>query len=267
MLRIKQDEQNQIDALKSDLIKTHRKCGGTGYLPGKIEGMVSRCSCMIIFRYLSKLIRSNISVDYWMLNFDDLLVDDKIKKSVKIYLDHINTAKHKGLGLVLHGNNGTGKTSIMCEIGKSAILEGYKVRYLTLNSYIDALFSKDKINSKNLTDYYEDADFLLVDEIDKTNGNIKNAIDEFFRRMINMKKCIICGTNMNSDLLDSALGKSVVSLLKRRSKFIQFDGNDFSEKLEEDFNNRLLEEIDYFSPSIWKIAMEYETRFIERQEN
>ena len=260
MLHIKQDIQKKVDGLKEEIVKGHKPCEGTGYITDpNDDSLASRCKCMIVFRYLARLARAGIPIDYWDLSFDTLQIPNEIKAKIRLYIDNIDRAKQRGLGMLFLGDNGVGKTSAGCEIAKAAILSGYDVRYFTLSSYVDSLFSRDDVS----LEWYASGQFLLIDEVDKCSVKIKNALDDVFRKFNNRGKCLIMATNLNVDTIDQALGKSILSLLKRRCSFVTFDGKDYSETVERQFEDRLLNPVDYFSPVIWKSAYNFERNSLE----
>jgi DNA replication protein DnaC len=238
-------------------------CGGSGYIPAS-PGAVHRCGCMILFRYVKELVKANIPQDYWALDLNKLKINPLSKKVCQSYLKNLSRAKQNGLGLVLFGSNVTGKTSTMAEIAKAAIISNQKVRYFTLSSYVDAVFGKD---AERVT-YYEDGDFLLIDELDKKAGssNIYKLVDEFLRRMFNQNKSLILGTNWDQDEFCEHLGESTFSLLKRRCEFLEFTGEDYSDHLQDSYIQRLENAFDYFNPEIVRCAIERERNGIDTEE-
>jgi DNA replication protein DnaC len=153
----------------------------------------------------------------------------------------------------------------MCEVGKRAIVEGHVVRYFTLSSYVDAVLSK----KSELVEYYEEGDFLLIDELDKKSGTpaIYKLIDEFLRRMFNKNKSLILATNWDVDEFKEHLGESTVSLLKRRCEFMELQGTDFSDNLQESYVDRLKMTYNYFNPSIISMSVEHEKNLLSIEED
>lgn len=257
-VRFSSEIQERIYQIRDELVNSCEICDGSGYVPAEEERSVYRCDCMIIFRYIKELVKANISSDYWKLSIENLRIEphDSAEKMVKLFIKHVDTAKKKGLGLVLLGSNGIGKTASMCEIGKEAIVYGYDVRYFSLSSYLNSLFEKDELAVKNM----EFGDFLLVDELDKRGGNIAKAVDEFLRRMFNLNRSMILATNWDREELVEKLGESSYSLLIRRCKFVDIKGKDFSSKLSGDFVSLLQEDFDYWNENIRKMAMRREEK-------
>lgn len=250
----------RIFTVREEVVNTHKPCGGTGYIPAEEAGSVYRCICMIVFRYLKELIKANIPQDYWMLSLKSLNMDRLNKKITVVYIKNLERAKQNGLGLVLYGQNGTGKTSTMAEISKRAIISGHKVRYFTLSSYVDAVYSKD---SERVA-YYEDGDFLMIDELDKKAGSssLYKLVDEFLRRMFNQNKSLIMATNWSQDEFKSNLGESTYSLLKRRCEFLEYKGEDYSDNLQESYIDRLEKDYNYLDTNIVSMAIRREKNLL-----
>jgi DNA replication protein DnaC len=255
MTKFNQELRNQVEELKHNIIGRCKICHGKGTITDSHDDqMYSNCKCKIIFRYLSRLTKALIPSDYWALDYDDLQLSDEVRDKTSTFIAHLDRAHKLGLGLIFQGNNGVGKTSVACEIGKAAIVQGFSVRYFTLAAYVDATFAKNE----DLIDYYEQGQFLIIDEVDKCSNKIKVMMDNLFRRLFNMRKVVICATNADRDTLDALLGKSIVSLLKRHCMRLIFDGEDYSEVVEDNFESRLLGEFNYYAPAIKKMAYDFE---------
>lgn len=245
-----------IYAARADIVERHGECGGTGYVPAAQEGQVYRCVCMILFRYVKELIKARLPKSpYWTLTFDDLKINDTAKMFAETYMENLDRAIANGLGFVLHGPNGTGKTSTMVEIGKEAIVRGYNVRYFTMATLVNAKLGKD-------TDLVEDLEFgdiLLIDEIDKINSKkLAGLIEEFLRRMSNAGKSMILGTNWNEEEIPQMLDSSTLSLLKRNNEFLFMPGDDYSEEIQADFLSRLTTDFDYWNDELVRMAKRME---------
>jgi len=223
------------------------------------ERQVYRCDCMVLFRYIKELIKANIPEGYWKLTLADLKVDVLAKRLATAFVQNIDTAKRKGLGIVFWGQNGTGKTSLMCEIGKAAIIHHYDVRYFTLSSYISALYAKEDAEVESM----EYGDFLLIDELDKFGGKSVKSIDEFFRRMSNVGKSLILSTNWDKEELKAGFGESVYSLLLRKCEFTHLTGNDFSLEVNAGILEQLTGTYDYWHENIKAAAFAREENINE----
>lgn len=241
--------------LKSKIVEGCEICHGDGYVPAE-AGKIHRCDCMIVFRYVKALVKADLpKVPYWTLSLEELRVENYIHEFTKVYLENFQRAMDNGLGAVLLGPNGIGKTSVMVEIGKEALVRGYSVRYFTLTAYIDAVMSKNR----ELIDDMESGDLLLIDELDKTNADRLNnkldrTIDDLLRRMANVGKAMILSTNWNEEELINVLGQSAVSLLRRNNKLLPMEGDDYTEVIEQSWLDRLVDDFDYHHKNITSMA-------------
>ena len=101
------------------------------------DGEMQACSCRRIFVYLKELVYARIPKEYWHLRLNNLKLEPPhIKTLFMKYLKNYETAIDKGLALGFIGNNGIGKTFLLCELGKEAIVRGYNVIYVTTQDYI-----------------------------------------------------------------------------------------------------------------------------------
>ncbi len=246
--------EKRIYEIREEVVETCSICNGTGYLAA--DNGVYRCECLIVFRWVKELLKAGIPKDYWHLSMEELEVDKSVKTFIARYINNIDSARLNGLGMVFVGPNGTGKTSIMAEIAKHALLKSYAVRYFALEQYITALYKKRDA----LVEWYEAGDFLLIDELDK-QANTKTTvrtIDEFMRRMFNAGKCLLLAANWKKDHVVEALGQSTFSLFQRRNKIVSVLGGDHSFKLNDDYRERLEGGFDYRHENLlgWAVLME-----------
>jgi DNA replication protein DnaC len=257
MLKFSPEVSKQLKDLRQRIVEDHEECKGSGYVPTEVQGQVCRCDCMILFRYLKELVKSKIPrLPYWILSLENLQIDKSVKNFSKMYVKNIHRAVDGGLGALLYGPNGVGKTSVMIEIGKEAIVNGYSVRYFTLASYIDSVFQKNS----ELVDEYESGDVLLIDELDKASSNraVTRTTEEFLRKMSNLGKSMILATNWDKAEIAEELGQSTYSLLKRSCKVLAVDGGDYSDILEDEWTKNLTGDYDYWHESLMSMAQKME---------
>ena len=195
----------------------------------------------VILRYLIRLTLSKIPIEYWNLHLDSLKVSSEYKDTVGYYIDNIENAADKGMGVFFTGSNGIGKTSMMCEIGKVAVAHCFAVQYFTVYEYVTGIQNGDteiwdsKINS---------AGFCLIDEIDKKymkSGSdfVVKTVDNLFRKILNAGKVIIACTNWTLDEIRENFGESISSLIFGKCKIVNMIGSDYRSELQESFFDRL----------------------------
>ena len=251
-------QKDKILEIKKILVHGCKECSGSGYIPAG-EGVVMRCDCMVAFRYIVRLCQAGIPVDYWFLEMETLRVEDVFKTVVSRYCENISVAVQKGMGLLFFGPNGIGKTTLMCEVGKYAIVSGISVNYFTLPKYITAIQKGDAVTKTAC----EAGTVLLIDELDKKymkSGSdfVLKTVDETFRGFLNDGKSLILATNWNYEEMISTLGESTVSLLRRRCDFVDMDGEDYGHNLLNDYWERLTSVPDYMDESLMRMARKLE---------
>jgi len=222
---------------------------------------------MVVFLYLMELVKAKVPMSYWCLSLDSLKgIDDAYKQIVLFYLGRLEKAIRKSMGLIFFGTNGIGKTSLMCEIGKEAIVRGYVVQYFTVQQYVDAVKGDSPIVRE-----FQDADMILLDEMDKVyikkgSSYVGKSLEDFLRRSISSGRAVIAGTNFDEETFTNTFGDSTVSMLKRHSKFLEVEGEDYSDTLYNSWEDMLDEDYDFYCDSIVKMATRLH-EFVEEREN
>jgi len=210
---------------------------------------------MIVFRYLKALVRAGIPSEYWYLDLDKLNIDVDVLENVKEYIGNIKSAAWQGIGLMFLGPNGIGKTSCQCIIGEYAVVSGFRVSYLTLSQYIQ-MFQE---NSDAAVRAIQSTEFLLLDELDK--AYMKSGSDYVSKKLFELLgyvgapgPALITCTNWQIDEIKTKFGISILSKLKRRVHILEIEGEDYSERIQENLLARLKRKIDYKHPAILKMA-------------
>lgn len=238
---------------KEFIVDQCAKCEGNGYLLDE-----SKCICMKVFCFISKLVLSEIPNEYWNLLLSDLEVPEKVLKIINIYLENINNAVDKHKCIMFTGTNGVGKTAIMCEIGKEAIVKNYKVCYITFEDLIDSFYpkksDKEVDENKEFLNRIKKADFILLDEFGKAPLKenslfIPQKLENFIKKVVN-EKVMVATTNFNKEQLKNMFGESCIDALYRQTYFLKIDGGDYTEKRHNEWVNDLTTEYNYFHKNI-----------------
>lgn len=252
---LRREVSEKLLDIKRNTVESCEICGGDGYLPPEDMGLLNPCKCMIVFLYLIELVKSKIPMDYWRLTLDDLQVKRQYKQFVNYYIERMDKAVRRSLGVILFGANGIGKTSLMCEIGKEAVVRGYRVQYFTVQQYIDAVKGDSPIVKE-----YSDTNVILLDEVDKVyikkgSSYVAKALEEFLRRMVSFGRTIIACTNYDEETFTQVFGDSTVSMLRRHSKFLEVEGSDYSNELQDSWESMLDDDYNFYSDSILDMAV------------
>ena len=250
----------ELTVLKKETVGSCDHCGRTGYKINFETSTDVPCQCLRVLKYCKELIKARIPRDYWQLSLPELAIDSKYKAYVNKFLTHFQTALDRGLGFMLAGANGIGKTALMAEIAKFAICEGHEVSYFTLQTYISSTYPDSEIHCNH------SPKILLIDELDKVyirHGSeyVMKATDEFMRASLAKNKVLICATNSTQNGLSEMFGQSTMSQLNRRLFYIPMKGQDYTPSKQESWLTDLTESYDYYHDNI----MHYVNRMKERK--
>lgn len=252
-------QTTNLKEILRETVEVCEECKGTGYISARTEGSSKLCGCKIVFQYLLELVKAGIPKDYWTLSLRKLTkIDKQYTTLVKYFIRNIDKAVSKALGLFFIGSNGLGKTSLMCEVGKHAIVCGYKVRYITMHYYVD-LTREHTEESKRTLDDISNSDIILLDELDKAYGKtgsdyMVKTVEDFVRRSISNGRVIIACSNTKEAGLSEIFGKSVLSMIRRNLKITEMEGADYSDDLQSAWESRVENELDYFDEEIVRQA-------------
>jgi len=252
-------ESELIYSLREKTIESCNKDCSDGWIQEtfKDQDDLVPCSCRKIFIYLKELVYSRIPKEYWHLRFADLdLAPPHVKTMFLKYIKNYNIAVDKGLALGFIGNNGVGKTFLLCELGKEAIIRNYKVIYVTTQDYIEYKMTDDTYNISRV----DEPDIILLDEIDKPyrkkgSDYVLSSLENFFRNKLPKNKVVNIATNWKEEDIKRELGRSVYSIMLRKMKLLHILGQDKSKEINMEWENKLVgEEINYLSDYFAKKA-------------
>lgn len=253
--KYRDDLYSELMRIKAVLVDNCPTCRGIGYLLDA-ENREYTCECMIIFRYISRLVYSEIPREYWTLFYDELEVSDEYRDILTFYIKYLDNAINKLKGILFIGANGVGKTSMLCEIGKQFLIKGYTVKYFTSEKYLTQLKMRDE--GKIVLEDIDSAQVHLLDELGKAyvkkgSDYVLSQTEEYIRRAVTTK-VLICSTNFEESELVEMFGESTISVMKRHLKFVHVEGQDKSKSVYKSWVDDLSSDFDYFHPNILKMA-------------
>lgn len=186
-----------------------------------------------------KLIR--LPERFWNSTFDGIS-DGKHKRIVTRYVNGIHEMMSKGIGLILWGENNTGKTSIAAVIAKQARRHGYTVLFVRaaelLRNDLNRLWF-DETRTKTWYQRAIDVDLLILDDMGKEHhagsgyqaGYATDMLEDIVRARSSKLRSMVVTTNMSpsaiKDSTDDALYKRSMSEVMKGSTFpVRVDGPD-----------------------------------------
>ena len=207
-----------------------------------------KCRCVQTVGEYWDMDEAGIEREYWDLTWLHWKGDALAKKKAIEFCDNIENAYENGLGMVLHGGNGTGKSMLSTMILKSALRKGKSIRFITMAETVMKM--KGKISNPADEVFYEDkvkgADFLCLDNLGseyRPQNFGPYTLAEFdilarFRRR-NLLPTIIT-TNLSVEEFVKQYGTSISSLFQASSLFIKVEGRDFRKEQGSKYAEKIL---------------------------
>jgi DNA replication protein DnaC len=128
-----------------------------------------------VFEEVGKTLeKSKMGKRFYNRTFQNFIVNEKnldAYEMAKKYAENFENYKTKGIGLMLTGTPGTGKTHLSCGVCHDLLKKGYKVTFGTMinllgrikNSYSD----DSQYSEANILNEYINSDLLVIDDLGK----------------------------------------------------------------------------------------------------
>lgn len=203
------------------------------------------CDCEQQFSLHKAYLSAGIGELYQRLDWPDFQGDEKAIEIAYAYLSNYESFIKNGVGLMVTGGYGQGKTLLCSLVAKELVKLGYNVFFTTFQGMIvmftEGWYSpqeKQRFKDKIMT-----SDVLILDDIGKEyQTKIKlneSTFDYILReRSVAMKPTFLT-TNMTEEELGKGYGGNILSLISERSHKYETDGYDFRQKAKD----RSLQEI------------------------
>lgn len=239
--------------LKKEFVKQCTICNGSGLLSSlywdeedEIIPMTRTTTCSCKVKVLEKiaLFEAGVPREFWSA--------DKIKPSFNIdqfailhmYSQQIENAKKHGLSLLLHGENGTGKSSSASIAAIAALKKGMTVAFI---SWPDLVQGWKRFKDPELIEALDERlsrDLIILDELGKEqapkdSGDLYARFDSLLRmRRGAFMPTIIVSNFGPADIVDR-YGESIGSLLSDRFKVMQYEPGDYRTEIGPNWNSLL----------------------------
>lgn len=194
-----------------------------------------KCNCeeqFILHRYL---LASGVALHYQRLRWDDAEgVPNDVLDVIQDYIDNCDAYVQAGLGLVLWGRVGTGKTLLASLLLKSLLEKGVRGQFVTFHTMLDMFTAGWE--QKEAKVWFEQrithADVLVLDDIGREHEGRRTAIaestlDHVLRSRVAADKPTIMTTNRSPDELGTLYSGNALSLLSESAIVKEFRGADF----------------------------------------
>lgn len=106
--------------------------------------------------------RMNLPEDYWRVKIQS--VSDKVRPTIENYLTRFEEMAEKGVGLILFGSAGVGKTGIACLVAKEARKRGFTGYFTTVYELREALRARIGFDEEqSVLERCREVDLLVLD--------------------------------------------------------------------------------------------------------
>ena len=167
--------------------------------------------------------RANIGKNHWAARLQ--LIPDcmQYKDKIKTYIDNMPEHEVNGLGIVLFGPLGSGKTSIGVIILRNALARGGRALFIRASDAIDVVADTGRPrllpNGAPITEGMKHVNYLLLDEVKSTEPDWRlRKLENVIRSRYDNSLPTIITTNMTRSEMES-IGW-LKSLFQDRSKFM-----------------------------------------------
>jgi DNA replication protein DnaC len=160
-------------------------------------------------------------------------------EAIANYIEQADYYVTRGMGLLFHGQHGTGKTLLVTILAKQLLAEGVDGYFTTFNGMLDNFASgwRDDKNRQWFEKRIRNAPLLVVDDIGRENKNLNNmasnALDTVFRSRVQNSLPTIITTNLNPSDFEKSYSSGVMGLVTETSLTYEFLGESFREKQRE----------------------------------
>lgn len=153
-------------------------------------------------------------------------------KAVQEYRSQLKAATDEGMGLILTGNVGTGKTTLAVAILRE-LLETSTRRsgqIIPMISLIDNLVTMQRMDKTEAAEYEQRirrCELLVLDDLGGENTTqpwVQAKVDSIITERYNRMKSIIVTTNLDPDALTKIYGGRIVDRLRSTCRVIRFSG-------------------------------------------
>ena len=180
--------------------------------------------------------RMRLPKGYWECTYKG--ISEGNQGFVLTYFKNIDLLMDQGIGLLLWGENGRGKTGIMAVIGKECRRRGYSVLFMEAAD-MKRIVTKDVPFDEHgsMWERARDVKVLLLDDLgkgvdDNTGFGVK-LIDELVRHRAAENLVTFITTNMSTEKMSQILIPSTMHTMKARLHPERVKGSDLREGIKD----------------------------------
>jgi DNA replication protein DnaC len=230
-------------------------CGGKGEFTG-IDGNRYRCCCVDQFILHRYFLHCGIGLAYQRLSWTDVRQHHPMIPPIMAYEANGEANLNAGLGMLMHGDRGTGKTLFAILLLKALLARGHDGYLTTFRRMLDS-FREGFRDSEARAWFHRrvsNVGFLVVDEVTMEQRDTKMAhdwpldtLEDVIRHRVAHARPTILTTNYDPEEVRRGYGGGIISLVGEQSSILRFTGEDFRPRqklrLEEEVDRGLIRPI------------------------
>lgn len=209
-------------------------CLKKGYYYWPDKNTRVECDCKQQLQYYKHYLNAGIGALYQRLSWEDYnFPDEDLEQTVDTYIENAEKMIANGIGIILMGDIGTGKTLLATLILKEMQKAGYSVYSTTFAGMIEQFTAgwNSDLEKTFFLERVRKSEVLLIDDIGKEyktkNGLGSSTFDMVLRGRVQEGRPTFITTNLDFDDMEEGYGSAILSLLKETSLPMEISGNDF----------------------------------------
>jgi DNA replication protein DnaC len=201
------------------------------------QGVDHDCNCQRQRQLAKHYTAAGIGDRYQRLDWTDYTGDKTITGQIVKYLDAHEQMVTQGMGLILYGPYGTGKTFIANMVLKELIKLGYSAWATTFANTIEAFTATwgDRDEKQWFARKFQHSQVLLLDDLGRElrSGHqlSLSTFDMILRTRVQNNRPTLLTTNLKPVELGTGYGAAALSLLREASLEFDFTGDDYRPKV------------------------------------
>jgi DNA replication protein DnaC len=210
------------------------------------SGIPEDCDCELQLQLYKHYLNSGIGTQYMRLTWDDFVRDDVLKRGMQNYEEKHDRYVGQGIGTLIHGDYGVGKTMAAMLTMKHLVKCGYSVFCTSFSGMIEA-FTAGWYEADEKTQFarkFKNSQVLLLDDVGKefrSKTNLpESTFDDVLRHRVNFGRPTHITTNMSTSEMQRGYGSAIFSLLTQVSIVHEIRGSDYRPQV----RKRTMAEID-----------------------
>jgi DNA replication protein DnaC len=206
-------------------------CGGAGYFRWEAEKRV--CVCEQQKRLHMRYLHAGIGATYQRLSWSDLKIPAEMYEPAMDWIEHADEFIRAGMGLLLHGPVGTGKTLLANLVLKELVKKDLDCYCTTFAGAVENFTAtwRDNEEKKIFARRFMGSQVLVLDDLGKefrsSTHLSSTTFDHILRTRVQNSRPTILTTNMTPRDMRGGYGGAVLSLLVEKSIEVPLSGADF----------------------------------------